>query len=74
MDFNKLTVASSLQNEDLETPSLHRIKRYFLCLSIALKVQSPQYQPIQSLVSVEICLYNRKLSIGIRIHTIPLLS
>ncbi len=71
MDFKTLTFALSLQNENLEAiQSLCRIKRYCLCESIALKVRNPQYQPIQSLVSVEICLYNRKLSIGIGICTI----
>jgi hypothetical protein len=71
MDFNTLRVTSSLQNEDLEAIQLlHRIKRYFFCESIALKVRNPQYQRIQSLVSVEICLYNRELSIGIGICTI----
>jgi hypothetical protein len=72
MDFNTLKFASLVQIEDLEAIQLlYRIKRYFCCWSIALKVRNPQYQLIQSLVSVEICLHNRKLSIGIGICMIP---
>jgi hypothetical protein len=36
-------------------------------LNIAFKIHNPQYQQIQLLMFVKMCLYNCKLSIGIEI-------